>query len=67
MIDLTTIQTFQIPLDVDVLQNKVVTLTEANKNLKRILLLLVISAAAYGVYQIYKNYNKDESKESKDI
>ncbi len=65
MTDYTTLQTYPIPEEVGILQDKITSLAERNKLLSRVIIIIVVFGAAYGIYITIKNYKNDEPKQSK--
>ena len=58
MIDLTTIQTFEVSPDVKILSEANIILTKQNKLLKNILIVAVVGGAIYITFRIIKSVRK---------
>jgi len=65
MTDYTTIQTFPVPEEVGILQDQITSLADKNKLLRRVLIIIIVFGAAYGMYITIKNHKKDEPSQSK--
>ena len=59
MIDLTTIQTYEVPPPIDALQKENTELKRINKTIKAILFVAAGFAAVYVIYKVYKSVNNN--------
>jgi hypothetical protein len=64
MIDLTSIQTYPAPLEIEILHTNLSNLEDENRIFKMILLAIGIAGVFYIGYKIFKSYENNERKET---
>lgn len=62
MIDITTIQTYPVSPALSSLQSTNAIISENNRQLKMVLIIIAITAGTYITYRLIKKYNEDKAR-----